>query len=116
MKDYERVKSVLASMDGVVIGYSGGVDSTLVARAADEALGERALSVLRGLGLRQSRVRHHGPIARIEASADDMSVFADGNARERAVSELKTLGYLYVALDLEGYRTGSMNETLRIGG
>jgi len=46
MPDYERLVAAIAEMDGVVVGYSGGVDSTLVAKAATDALGERAVCVL----------------------------------------------------------------------
>lgn len=73
------------------------------------AAAERAL---RSLGLRQVRVRHHGPVARIEVEPDRIPVLMRRAARERLVRAFKELGYKYVALDLEGYRTGSLNETL----
>ena len=71
---------------------------------------ERAEAVLHGLGLTGCRVRDHGRIARIEVPADRIEQAAA--ARERIVGPLKELGYTYVALDLEGFRSGSMNETL----
>jgi uncharacterized protein len=58
------------------------------------------------LGLTQFRVRHHGPIARIEASPSDMALFADEKTRLRVIAELNDLGYTYVTLDLAGYRSG----------
>lgn len=58
------------------------------------------------LGLTQFRVRHHGPIARIEASPSDMALFADEKTRLRVIAELNDLGYTYVTLDLAGYRPG----------
>jgi len=65
---------------------------------------------LRALGLQQLRVRYHGELARIEVPADDMNrVLGD---REKVVKELRDVGFSYVTLDLLGYRTGSMNETL----
>lgn len=65
---------------------------------------------LRGLGLGQLRVRHHGTVARIEVEAADLqTVMAH---REKITAELRALGYTYVTLDLGGYRTGSMNEIL----
>lgn len=71
---------------------------------------ERAEEVLGQVGCVQSRVRHHGRLARIEVKEGDMGrVLAH---RERITTALKDLGYVYVALDLEGYRTGSMNEVL----
>ena len=66
--------------------------------------------VVFGLGLRQVRVRHHGTIARIETDEDGYRVFADRAVRERVHAELREIGFAYVALDLLGYRTGSMSE------
>ncbi len=65
---------------------------------------------LRNLGIRQLRVRHHGDIARIEVPREDMETLLQN--REQIVKRLKELGYKYVTLDLQGYRTGSMNEVL----
>ncbi|MEE2888258.1 MAG: TIGR00268 family protein, partial [Planctomycetota bacterium] len=72
---------------------------------------ERAESVLRELGYRQFRVRHHGTVARIELLAED---FERAVSRDRAaISQgVRAAGYLYVSLDLTGYRTGAMNEVL----
>jgi uncharacterized protein len=71
-----------------------------------------AEQVLRDLGFRQLRVRHHGDTARIEVGVQDLAEAVQPGKRERIVSELRKLGYLYVTLDLEGYRTGSMNRVL----
>jgi uncharacterized protein len=68
--------------------------------------GERALI---SLGFSQVRLRHHGEIARIEINLEDFSRWLKPEIRTRAVSSLKKLGYRYVVLDLEGYRTGSLN-------
>jgi uncharacterized protein len=68
---------------------------------------------LRALGFRQFRVRHHGDIARIEVGADEIERFMDKNSRYKIVALGKNAGFCYAALDLEGYRTGSMNETLK---
>lgn len=67
---------------------------------------------LRNLGLRQLRVRHHGDTARIEVPTADIPQLANEGIRRRVVACFKELGYTYVTLDLEGYRTGSMNEAL----
>ncbi|MDZ7729394.1 MAG: ATP-dependent sacrificial sulfur transferase LarE [Dehalococcoidia bacterium] len=68
-----------------------------------------AEAMLRALGMRQVRVRHHGEVARIETDEEGMDIaFAPGN-RGKVVSRLQSLGYKHVALDLAGYRTGSMN-------
>jgi uncharacterized protein len=64
------------------------------------------------LGFRQIRVRHHDTIARIEADPSEIARLLDPELR-RAISErLKSLGYTYVAIELEGYRTGSLNASL----
>jgi uncharacterized protein len=70
---------------------------------------EAAEDVLRGLGLRDLRVRHHDRLARIEVPADAMPLFLDPIVRERVTSELRRIGYLWVALDLAGFRSGSLN-------
>lgn len=66
----------------------------------------------RELGLRQVRLRHHGDIARLEVEPSGLAVLIEETNRRRVVARLKELGYTYVALDLEGYRSGSMNEAL----
>jgi len=68
---------------------------------------------LRRLGLEGLRVRHHGPLARIEVPAHEIARLAEPPTREAVVAELKRLGFTYVTLDLEGFRSGSMNEVLR---
>ena len=74
---------------------------------------ERAEASLRELGFRQLRVRHHGTIARLEIpKAEIPSLFAGGLSDE-VVRRIKEAGFHYVALDLEGFRSGSMNEVLQ---
>jgi len=73
---------------------------------------ERAEEVLRRLGFRVFRVRYHAEIARLEIARDEMhKVFVNGTS-EWIVSELKTLGFKFVTIDLEGFRSGSMNTVL----
>jgi uncharacterized protein len=69
---------------------------------------------LRRLDVAVRRVRHHGDVARLELDPDQLSV-ATGERREEIVAAVKAAGFTYVALDLEGYRTGAMNETLEVG-
>lgn len=64
------------------------------------------------IGFTQVRVRHHGNIARIEVPGKEIKRLSAGDIRMRVIDEFKSQGYLYVALDLEGYKTGSMNKTL----
>jgi len=70
----------------------------------------QAEGVLRDLGLRQYRVRHHGDVARIEVAQADFDAVL--THREHIVAALKALGYACVALDLAGFRSGSMNEVI----
>lgn len=73
----------------------------------------RAEAVLKNLGMKRFRVRNHGDLARIEIDPEDMNIFfTNDKARSSVVERLKSLGFTYVALDLSGYRTGSMNEAL----
>jgi len=74
---------------------------------------ERAEDYLRGeIGLRQVRVRDYGPIARLEVEPSAFDQLVSERVRERVVAQLKELGYVYVTLDLEGFRSGSMNRVL----
>jgi uncharacterized protein len=75
---------------------------------------EAAEEVLRGLGVRQFRVRHHDTIARIEVDPADLEELARAPLRDLLVERIKATGYAYVCLDLQGYRTGSLNE-VRLG-
>ncbi|MCL6536481.1 MAG: ATP-dependent sacrificial sulfur transferase LarE [Armatimonadetes bacterium] len=72
---------------------------------------DRAERFLRELGFRQVRVRHHDTIVRIEVEPRDFERVLQ-HAPD-IVAHMKSLGYLYVALDLEGYRSGKMNDALR---
>jgi uncharacterized protein len=73
---------------------------------------ERAEDALRGLGFRVFRVRHHDELARIEIARDEMPRALEPEIGAAIVRELKAAGYRYVSLDLQGYRTGSLNEGL----
>jgi uncharacterized protein len=73
---------------------------------------ERAEEAIRGLGFRLYRVRHHDQVARVEIASDEMSRALDPGVAAAMVRELKAIGYRYVTLDLQGYRTGSLNEGL----
>jgi len=69
---------------------------------------------LRALGFRQVRLRHHGELARVEVDPSELAKALDPAMAARVVEALKPLGFRYVSLDLEGYRTGSLNEVLQI--
>jgi uncharacterized protein len=73
---------------------------------------ERAEQVLRDLGFRVCRVRHHDELARVEIAREEMPRALEPDVSRAIVRELKSLGYRYVSLDLQGYRTGSLNEGL----
>lgn len=65
---------------------------------------------MRENGFHTFRVRYHGDTARIEVALDELSRIIDDRVRLRLLAEFKAAGFTYVALDLQGYRTGSMNE------
>jgi len=73
---------------------------------------DEAEAFLLSLGFKQVRVRHYQSLARIEVYAEEMSRLMDGSLREKVVGRLKEIGYHYVTLDLQGFRSGSMNEVL----
>jgi uncharacterized protein len=73
---------------------------------------ERAEQVLRSLGFRVCRVRHHDDLARLELGRDELQRALGPEVAAVIVRELKTIGYRYVTIDLQGYRTGSLNEGL----
>ncbi len=80
------------------------------------AMIDAAERFLRGRGFGPLRVRYHkGDLARIEVPAEQLLRFADAETCRETVERLKSLGFKYVALDLEGFRSGSMNATLSAG-
>jgi len=70
---------------------------------------EEAEEFIRNLGVKQVRVRYHQKIARIEVEEKDIYLMSKVKTREKIVNYLKKLGFTYVALDLKGYRSGSMD-------
>ena len=78
------------------------------------AIIERAEDAVRALGFRVFRVRHHDTLARLEIARDEMGRALEPEVNEALVTALKAVGYQYVSLDLQGYRTGSLNEVLRL--
>jgi uncharacterized protein len=74
---------------------------------------EQGEAVLREMGFRQFRVRHHGELARIEIAPEEMSRALDGKFLDAVAGRFKAIGYTYVTLDMEGYRQGSLNAALR---
>ncbi|MBP1737313.1 MAG: PP-loop protein [Oscillospiraceae bacterium] len=75
---------------------------------------DQAEQLLLDEGFRQVRVRHHGDLARIEVSPEERVKFLDENLMDRVYRTFQTIGFQYTALDLKGYRTGSMNEPLAL--
>jgi uncharacterized protein len=75
---------------------------------------EAAERALRALGFRVFRVRHHDNLARIEIARDEMVRALEPEVNAAILRELKAAGYRYVSLDLQGYRSGSLNEGLRL--
>jgi uncharacterized protein len=77
------------------------------------AMVDQAEQFLRELGFTQVRVRHHGTVARIEVLPEEFSKFFADSLRRQLDQALQKIGFQYVALDLQGYRTGSMNESIK---
>ena len=75
---------------------------------------ERAENVLRELGFRVCRVRHHDTVARLEIGRDEMARALEPEVADAIDRELRAIGYQHVTLDLRGYRLGSLNEALRL--
>jgi uncharacterized protein len=75
---------------------------------------ERAEQALRSLGFRVCRVRHHDDLARIELGRDELARALEAETSRAIVDALKAAGYRYVTIDLQGYRTGSLNEALKV--
>ena len=67
---------------------------------------------LRSLGIERLRVRHHDTVARIEVGPEDFCILLDDERRRRVIERFREIGYSYVTLDLEGFRSGSLNEVL----
>jgi pyridinium-3,5-biscarboxylic acid mononucleotide sulfurtransferase len=75
---------------------------------------ERAENVLRDMGFRICRVRHHDTIARLELGQDEIARALEPAVAEAIDRELRAVGYAHVTVDLRGYRLGSLNEALRL--
>ncbi|MBU1036032.1 ATP-dependent sacrificial sulfur transferase LarE [bacterium] len=73
---------------------------------------EKAEGFFHDLGIEQVRVRCHNRLAKIEVGEKDLLFLMEEDLRKKIISKLKQLGFIYIALDLQGYRTGSMNEEL----
>ena len=76
---------------------------------------EKAEQYLLKLGFKQVRVRYHGDIARIEVAETERLKFFDLELMDKIYKQFKKIGFAYTALDLKGYRTGSMNEVIDTG-
>ena len=75
---------------------------------------EQAEEALHALGLRQVRVRHHGDLARIEISREELAGVLTLNMLDRITAALRPVGFVYTTLDTQGYRSGSMNDVLPV--
>jgi len=73
---------------------------------------EKAENFFHDLGIEQVRVRHYNNLAKIEVREENMLFLMEENLRKKIVNKLKQLGFINITLDLQGYRTGSMNEDL----
>jgi uncharacterized protein len=91
------------------IAYGTRITPQLLAKV------QTAEDIVRSHGFSVVRVRHHGDIARVEVGREDLGRLASGDVARSVTAALRGLGYAYVCLDLDGYRTGSMNEAIKYG-
>ena len=75
---------------------------------------ERAEEAMHALGFLHVRVRHHGELARVEIARDDLPHALSMSMLDRITEALRPLGFVYVTLDTQGYRPGSMNDVLPV--
>jgi uncharacterized protein len=75
---------------------------------------DAAEAFVRSLGFKQFRVRHHDRLARLEIARDEMARFWEDDIRDSIVERFRELGYLYVTVDLQGFRSGSANDALKL--
>lgn len=75
---------------------------------------DQAEAFIRSLGFKQFRVRHHDKLARLEVARQEMGRLWEDGIQESIVAHLRGLGYLYVTVDLQGFRSGSANEALKL--
>jgi pyridinium-3,5-biscarboxylic acid mononucleotide sulfurtransferase len=73
---------------------------------------DKCETFLKGLGIKEVRLRHHNDIARIEVGESDLALVTSGKSRKEITDFVKNLGYTYVTIDLQGFRSGSLNEIL----
>src|SRR5262249_25412830 len=73
---------------------------------------DKGEEIMRALGFSQTRVRHHGDIARIEIAREEMPKALNIEVFDRLSREFKRIGFRFVAVDVDGYRTGALNEAL----
>ena len=90
----------------LVLNLAGNVPERALTKIA------KAEEFLHGLGIRQLRVRHHDTVARIEVGVEDFAILTDEPVRTKVTDFLRSIGYSYETLDLEGFRSGSLNEVL----
>jgi uncharacterized protein len=75
---------------------------------------ERGEEILRGMGFRQCRVRHHGDVARIEIAPEELGQALSPAVFAALSREFRKIGFRYSAVDTEGYRSGALNEALTL--
>lgn len=105
----DRRRHVVPAHKGLLITFCTGATSRK-RNAAKQNRG--AEQFLMDLGFHQFRVRIHGTMARIEVPEEEILKIADNETRTKITEKFRTLGFSYVTLDLQGFRSGSMNETL----
>jgi pyridinium-3,5-biscarboxylic acid mononucleotide sulfurtransferase len=92
---------------------SAGIRMPVIAHSVEKLrMVDQGEEIMRSLGFSQTRVRHHGDIARIEIAREEMPKALNIDVFDRFSREFKRIGFRFVAVDVDGYRTGALNETL----
>src|SRR5918996_456160 len=106
-----EVLGPLAAAEGLALAVGTNTDDL-----GDHRPGQRAAALLRSFGLAQLRVRDHGDLARVEVPVEALGTLVEPERRARLVAGLHDLGFTWVTLDLDGFRSGSMNAALPANG
>jgi len=111
---WREIQAVLCRKTG---GGLFGVENTVRHRGDPERLHQidMAEAALRRLGFSGFRVRYHNDVARLELRPQDITRVLENGIKDKIIDEIKKAGFKYVALDLEGYRQGSLNQNIKSG-
>jgi uncharacterized protein len=112
---FSRIKEIAKEFNLNFVADGSNCDDLRDYRPGMKAVRElkkQAESFIRNLGIEQVRVRYYNKLAKIEVGEKELLLLVEKDLKEKIIFKLKKLGFIYITLDLQGYRTGSMNEEL----